>query len=141
MAARPKAETGVEILYARVAGCEELVALVVEDRAIEGWRLDRGRHWRWPDRSLRQRGVAEPSRPLFHQWRDNQRPKRWNDDRGRRRLERRGWAGETEGGGGLGIFKKISGVRGAGRERVPAWHTCGGARTHNPPPQPPTHRG
>src|SRR5262245_28604233 len=105
MAARPKAETGVEILYARVAGCEELVALVVEDRAIEGWRLDRGRHWRWPDRSLRQRGGAEPSRPLFHQWRDNQSTERGTDGRGGRRHERPGWPGELEACGGLAIFK------------------------------------
>src|SRR5262249_60596912 len=118
MAARPKAETGVEILYARVAGCEELVALVVEDRAIEGWRLDRGRHWRRPDRSLRQRGVAEPSHPLFHKWRDNQRPKRWNDDRGRRRLERRGWPGELRGCRGVAAFKKFARRRGGEAERL-----------------------
>src|SRR5262245_32739343 len=113
MAARPKAETGVEILYFRVAGCEELVALVDEERAIEGWQLALGGLVCQPLLSLRQVWVAEPSRPLFHQWRDDQRPNGRNDDRGRRRHERLGWPGKLEACGGLAIFKYFGRQRSA----------------------------
>src|ERR1700730_9822500 len=140
MAVRPEAETGIEILYARAVGREVLAALVEHERAIEGWRGDGWRDWHQPDRPLRQGGVAEPLCKRAHQWRDDQRLNRWNDDRGRRRPERRGWQGELKACRGLAVFENLCRQRSDERERIQTCHACGRAERQSPKRHPRSNR-
>ena len=80
MALGPEAETGIEIVYMRAVGRDELGAPIRHERAIERCRDDRGGYWRRLEHPFRQRLVVERSHKISHNWRDDQRLNRWNGD-------------------------------------------------------------
>src|SRR5215813_8053618 len=127
MALGPEAETGIEIMYVRAVGHDELAAPIRHDRAIERRRGDRRGYWRQLENPFRQRLVVKRLHKISHNWRDDQRPNRWNGDRSRRGLERQGWECELKSCCGLAIFENLCCQRSADRERVQAGHACGRA--------------
>src|SRR5258706_8421370 len=138
MAARPIAESGIEILNANAVGRELLVALVHQERAIKGRRFDRGSYWRRLGHPLRQGFVAEPLRKVVHRWPEDQRLNRWHGDRGWRRSLRRGWPSELKTSRGLGGFSPLLPPLRGPRRPVPTTFRPGPAQKPKPPaPTPP----
>src|SRR6185503_7685502 len=131
MAPRPETETGIVIVDFRSAWDDAVAASVSHDRAVEGRRVGRECDWRRPERTLRQRGVAEPTHELSHRRRDDQRTDAWNDDGRRRRLPRWGWPGEFEASRRLTVFKHFGRQRSADRKRIQACHARGCTEMQN----------